>query len=157
MSAEPLAHVSQGYHRFRRYAPRMLRALDIKAASVAEPLMVAVNIIQENRDVTEKPITFLRRASKWFRHLKAQDSDYDRLWEVAVMSHLRDAFRSGDIWLAHSRRYGDLKQALVPIEAAKVTPRLTVPFDPEEWLKPRTRMIISSFRACHAGILKVMP
>jgi hypothetical protein len=38
------------------------------------------------------------------------------------MSHLRDAFRSGDIWLTHSRRYGDLKQALVPIEAAKATP-----------------------------------
>ncbi len=53
------------------------------------------------------------------------------------MSHLRDAFRSGDIWLAHSRRYGDMKQALVPIEAAKATPRLIVPFDPVEWLNER--------------------
>ena len=131
MSAEPLAHVVQGYHRFRRYAPRMLRALDIKSASVAEPLMAAANIIIENNDVAEKPITFLRRNSKWLRHLKVQETDCHRLWEVAVMSHLRDAFRSGDIWLAHSRRYGDLKQALVPIEAARATPRLTVPFDPE--------------------------
>lgn len=137
MSAEPLAHVSQGYHRFRRYAPRMLRALDIKAASVAEPLMAAAKIIQENSDGAEQPITFLRRNSKWLRHLKAQEVDSHRLWEVAVMSHLRDAFRSGDIWLAHSRRYGDLKQALVPIEAAKATPRLRVPFDPEEWLNDR--------------------
>jgi len=137
MSAEPLAHVVQGYHRFRRYAPRMLRALDIKAASVAEPLMAAAEIIQENSDGAEKPITFLRRNSKWLRHLKAQEAGCHRLWEVAVMSHLRDAFRSGDIWLAHSRRYGDLKQALVPIEAAKATPRLTVPFDPEEWLNAR--------------------
>lgn len=39
MSGDPLNHVVQGYHRFRHYAPRMLRALDIKAASVAEPLM----------------------------------------------------------------------------------------------------------------------
>ena len=137
MSAEPLAHVVQGYHRFRRYAPRMLRALDIKSASVAEPLMAAANIIIENNDVAEKPITFLRRNSKWLRHLKVQETDCHRLWEVAVMSHLRDAFRSGDIWLAHSRRYGDLKQALVPIEAARATPRLTVPFDPEEWLNDR--------------------
>jgi hypothetical protein len=29
MSADPMVHVAQGYHRFRRYAPRMLRALDI--------------------------------------------------------------------------------------------------------------------------------
>ena len=137
MSAEPLTHVVQGYHRFRRYAPRMLRALDIKAASVAEPLMAAATIIIESSDVAKKPITFLRRNSKWLRHLKAQEADSHRLWEVAVMSHLRDAFRSGDIWLAHSRRYGDLKQALVPIEAAKATPRLTVPFDPEVWLNER--------------------
>ena len=141
ISAEPLAHVSQGYHRFRRYAPRMLRALDIKTASIAEPLMDAASIIRENRAVAEKPIVFLRRNSKWLRHLKAQEPNGHRLWEVAVLSHLRDAFRSGDIWLAHSRRYGDLKQALVPIEAAKAMPRLTVPFYPEEWLSNRkTRM-----------------
>ena len=146
MSAEPLAHVVQGYHRFRRYAPRMLRALDIKSASVAEPLMAAANIIIENNDVAEKPITFLRRNSKWLRHLKVQETDCHRLWEVAVMSHLRDAFRSGDIWLAHSRRYGDLKQALVPIEAARATPRLTVPFDPEEWLNDRKARIADGLK-----------
>jgi TnpA family transposase len=137
MSAEPLNHVVQGYHRFRRYAPRMLRALDIKAASVAEPLMAASKIIRDNKDVAERPITFLRRNSKWLRHLQAADHDSHRLWEVAVMSHLRDAFRSGDIWLAHSRRYGDLKQVLVPIETARATPRLMVPFDPVVWLDDR--------------------
>lgn len=31
-AADPLVHVVHGYHRFRRYAPRMLRALDICAA-----------------------------------------------------------------------------------------------------------------------------
>ena len=137
MSAEPLAHVIHGYHRFRRYAPRMLRALNIKAASVAEPLMAAASIVRENKDVAEKPVAFLRRNSKWQRHLNLQEPSGHRLWEVAVLSHLRDAFRSGDIWLAHSRRYSDLKQALVPIEVAKATPRLTVPFDPEEWLNDR--------------------
>jgi TnpA family transposase len=137
MSAEPLAHVVQGYHLFRRYAPRMLRILDIKAASVAEPLLAAAKIISDDKDVEARPITFLRRNSKWTRHLQTAGSGNHRLWEVAVMSHLRDAFRSGDIWLAHSRRYGDLKQALVSIEAAKATPWLAVPFDPEEWLNDR--------------------
>ncbi|MGR3661755.1 MAG: Tn3 family transposase [Paracoccaceae bacterium] len=146
MSAEPLAHVVQGYHRFRRYAPRMLRALDIKAASVAEPLMAASKIIRENKEAARRPITFLRRNSKWLRHLKAQETGCHRLWEVAVMSHLRDAFRSGDIWLAHSRRYSDLKQALVPIEAARATPRLTVPFDPEEWLSGRKERIADGLK-----------
>ena len=44
--------------------------------------------------------------------LRAQEKGDTRLWEVAVLFHLRDAFRSGDVWLAHSRRYGDLKQVL---------------------------------------------
>lgn len=139
MSADPLKHVGHGYYRFRRYAPRMLRALDIKAASVADPLMTAVHIIKENKEVVEKPKAFLRRNSKWYRYLNTQDKAAHRLWEVAVMSHLRDAFRSGDIWLAHSRRYGDLKQALVSIDAAMATPRLTIPFNPEEWLNDRKK------------------
>ena len=47
---------------------------------------------------------------------------------------MRNAFRSGDIWLARSRRYGDVKRALVPIEAAHATARLAVPFEPREWV-----------------------
>ncbi len=59
------------------------------------------------------------------------------MWEVAVLFHLRDAFRSGDIWLAYSKRYADLKQALIPVAATKSVPRLAVPFDPEIWIRDR--------------------
>uniref|UniRef100_UPI000D1986DF Tn3 family transposase n=1 Tax=Thalassobius sp. I31.1 TaxID=2109912 RepID=UPI000D1986DF len=137
MAADPLAHVMQGYHRFRRYAPRMLRALDIHGANVAIPLLQATKIIIG--DQTGMPLwcDFLRRNSKWHRHMKSDDADYHRLWEVAVLFHVRDAFRSGDIWLAHSRRYADLKQALVPLETAKSSPRLTMPFEPDAWLADR--------------------
>ncbi|WP_285201400.1 hypothetical protein, partial [Klebsiella pneumoniae] len=38
MADDPLNHVLDGYHRFRRYAPRMLRLLDLRAAPVALPL-----------------------------------------------------------------------------------------------------------------------
>jgi hypothetical protein len=65
-----------------------------------------------------QPAHFLRRTSKWHRHLKSQAAGDNRLWEVAVMFHLRDAFRSGDIWLKASRRYGDMKQILVPARVA---------------------------------------
>jgi TnpA family transposase len=137
MSADPIVHVVQGYHRFRRYAPRMLRALDIHGATVALPLMQAAQVVADDRNGEPRSTSFLRRGSKWHRHLKVEVDGDHRLWEVAVLSHLREAFRSGDIWLAHSRRYADLKQALVPIEAARATPRLTVPFDPESWLADR--------------------
>ena len=135
MSADPLAHVVQGWPRFRRYAPRMLRALDVRASSAGEHLLAALRAIGDGpRDM---PGTFLRRNSRWQHHLNARPAGDRRLWEVAALFHMRDAFRSGDIWLAHSRRYGGMKRALVPIKAAHATARLAVPFEPQEWLAGR--------------------
>ena len=136
MSGDPLNHVLDGYHRFRRYAPRMLRLLEVRAAPVALPLLEAVTILRTGlNDATHKG--FLRPSSKWHRHLRAQAAGDARLWEIAVLFHLRDAFRSGDIWLARSRRYGDLKHALVPAQAVAESDRLAVPLRPEEWLADR--------------------
>lgn len=136
MAADPLSHVAQGYNRFRRYAPRMLRCLDIQATPVAEPLMAAAALIRNGLDCPSLPMDFVRPTSKWSRHLNRARNDR-RLWEVAVLFHLRDAFRSADISLNSSRRYADLRETLVPITAAKATARLAIPFEPEAWLADR--------------------
>ena len=61
MSADPLAHVVQGWPRFRRYAPRMLSALDIQASGAGEHILAALRAIGGgSRDM---PRTFLRRNS----------------------------------------------------------------------------------------------
>ncbi|MFV1635854.1 MULTISPECIES: Tn3 family transposase [Phaeobacter] len=157
MAADALAHVIHGYHRFRRYAPRMLRALDIQNAPVAAPLIRAAKIIAEDQASAPRQTAFLRRNSKWHRHLNVQEPGDNRLWEVAVLFQIREAFRSGDIWLAHSRRYADLKQALVPIEAARATPRLAMPFEPETWLADRKARLLEGLerlaKAARAGAI----
>ena len=61
MSDDPLAHVARGYHRFRRYAPRMLWALEIETAPVCTPLMAAVPLIRGHRDSRDQPFGFVRR------------------------------------------------------------------------------------------------
>ena len=61
MSADPLAHVVQGWPRFRRYAPRMLRALDIQASGAGEPILAALRAIGGGSH--DMPRTFLRRNS----------------------------------------------------------------------------------------------
>jgi len=70
---------------------------------------------------------------------------------------LRDAFRAGDIWLVHSRRYGDLKGALVPAEVARATPRLAMPYEPEIWLANRKSRLADGLqrlaRAARAGAI----
>jgi TnpA family transposase len=146
LAADPLAYVGQGYHRFRRYTPRMLKILDIQAALVAAPLMAAVCAIRDGVGDRPGQIGFLRRGSKWHRHLQAQEDGDHRLWEVAVLFHLREAFRSGDIWLSHSRRYADLKQALVPISDAHASGRLAVPFTPDVWLMDRKARMAEGLR-----------
>ncbi|UFF53349.1 hypothetical protein [Pseudosulfitobacter pseudonitzschiae] len=76
----------------------MLRALDICAAPVTEPLLAASAIIAGTKMAAVLPLTFLRRGSKWLRHLDAEADEASRHWEVAVLFHLREAFRSGDIY-----------------------------------------------------------
>ena len=89
LADEPLAYVGQGYHRFRRYAPRMLRCLKLEAAPVAGPLVAAALSIGEMKGVASPERRFLRPSSKWNRHLRAQEKGDTRLWEVAVLFHLR--------------------------------------------------------------------
>ena len=137
VKADPLDHVAKGWHRFRLYAPRMLNALEISGASVAAPLLDASAVIRDGLDVVADEVAFLRPRSNWRRQMRNEHGDRERLWVVAVMFHLRDAFRSGDIWLNHSRRYADMKQALVPIEAARAMPQFVVPFEPEIWIADR--------------------
>ena len=55
-----------------------------------------------------------------------------------VLFHLRDAFRAGDVWLAPSRRYGDIRKALLPVPAVADADRsLPVPASSCDWLAER--------------------
>ena len=132
--SDPLNHVLGGYSRCRRYTPRMLRTLDIEASPVAKPLLEAVDVLRS--DATARPTGFLRPNSKWSRLLRTQFDH--RLWETAVLFHLRDAFRAGDVWLARSRRYGDIRKALLSAPAVADADRsLPVPASPHDWLTER--------------------
>ena len=134
VASDPLNHVLVGYSRFRRYTPRMLRTLDIETSPVARPLLEAVDVLRN--DATARPTGFLRPNSKWSRLLRTQ-SDH-RLWETAVLFHLRDAFRAGDVRLARSRRYGDIRKALLSAPAiADADRNLPVAASPHEWLAER--------------------
>lgn len=76
-SADPLAHVVQGWPRFRRYAPRMLRALDMQTSSAGEPIVAALRVIGAGSQ--DMPCTFLRRNSRWHQHLNARPAGDRRL------------------------------------------------------------------------------
>ena len=56
----------------------MLRLLEIDGADVAKPLLDAAELIRLDR-AHSRPTDFLRRTSKWHRHLKTQTSGDGRL------------------------------------------------------------------------------
>ena len=127
MSADPLAHVFRAGLGSGAMRPACCaRWISRLPAPANHPCRVA----GYRTGSQDMPRTFLRRNSRWHQHLNARPAGDRRLWEVATLFHMRDAFRSGDVWLAHPRRYGDVKQALVPIEAAHATARLAVPLEP---------------------------
>lgn len=136
MADDPLNHVLDGYHRFRRFAPRMLRLLDLRAAPGRNAAAGGGDGSAQRSErwhAYRLPAAELEMASSascpsGWRHSPLGDRG-------AVPS--RDAFRSGDVWLARSRRYADLKQALVSAQAVAESGRLAVPLRPEEWLADR--------------------
>ena len=157
MSNDPLAHVLRGHGLFRRYARRMLRALDIQAAPAARPLLNAISLIRDGRS-HECQRDFLRPTSKWHRFIHAQPKGDKRLWEVAVLFHLRNGFRSGDLWLPHSRGYGDPTQALVALPKSRNDAALAVPFEFEAWLADRqARMACGLDRLAKATCTGAIP
>ena len=87
-------------------------------------------------DGTARPTGVLRPNSKWSWRQRAQSGP--RLWETVVLFHLRDAFHAGDVWLARSRRYGDIRRTPLPIPAVPEADRsLPVPASPRNWLAER--------------------
>ena len=154
VASDPLNHVLAGYSRFRRYTPRMLRTLDIEASPMARPLLEAVDVLRNAAKA--RPTGFLRPNSKWSRLLRTQPDH--RLWETAVLFHLRDAFRAGDLWLARSRRYGDIRKTLLSAPAVVDADRsLPVPASPQDWLAERKGALDEGLRrldtAARAGAI----
>jgi TnpA family transposase len=147
VSADPLDFVNSGYHRFRRYAPRLLGILEMEGARSAEPLLSAIRVLRKLNDSGKRglpsnvPIAFAR--PKWRKRLQQADR---RTWETAVLFSLRDAFRAGDVWLRDSRRYAQPTTELMPVQEVGLSPSLAVPLDAAEWIEQRKRLLAEAFQ-----------
>jgi TnpA family transposase len=103
----------------RRYAPHLLAALRFKAAPVADELLAAIEVLRSvaasdplPRDV---PTGFVRR--RW-RPLVITDDGIDRrYYEWCVLAEIKNALRSGDLWVEGSRQFKDFGDYLLPLDA----------------------------------------
>ena len=98
--------------------------------------------LREGRNPTFSPprVTVLRLQDAREPSGPAPAAGHDhRHWETAVLFHLRDARSApATVWLARSRRYGDIRKALLSAPAAADADRsLPAPASPHDWLAER--------------------
>lgn len=115
-----LHRISDGYTQIRRYAPAFLNALQLKAAAAAQDILEAVETLKTlNTDNARKvpedaPTGFVRK--RW-KNLVFTEAGVDRrFYELCTLSELKNALRSGDIWVQGSRQFKNFDEYLLPVD-----------------------------------------
>jgi len=115
-----LYRLSDSYGQLRRYTPLLIETLQLKAAPAARELLGAVETLkvmnqhQSRKVPDDAPTAFVRK--RW-RGLVCTDDGIDRrFYELCVLSELKNALRSGDIWVQGSRQFKDFEEYLLSAE-----------------------------------------
>jgi TnpA family transposase len=145
-----LPGIGAHYATLRRYAPQFLRVLNLRAAPVAQELLEAIAVLCAlNTDHARKlpreaPTGFIPK--RWEKLIFSSDGLDRRYYELCVLSELKNALRSGDIWVQGSRQYKAFDEYLLPVERfaalrqANALP-LAVATDGERYLQGRVELL----------------
>ena len=115
---DTLPGIIESYATIRRYAPAWLEALEFKGAPTSRELLAAVEILREmNRRAGRKvpddaPQAFIRK--RWRALVLTAGGIDRRFYELCVLFELKNALRSGDVWVPGSRNFGDFDSYLLP-------------------------------------------
>lgn len=113
-----LALIGSGFNSLRRYTPALLEALDMKAAPAARNLLASIELLKDmNQRQARKvpdvaPTRFVRK--RWESLVFTTGGIDRRFYELCVLSELKNALRSGDIWVQDSRQFKDFEDYLLP-------------------------------------------
>jgi TnpA family transposase len=113
-----LHRIGDNYSQIRRYAPELLEALHFTAAPAAREIIDAVNILKllntdNSRKIPENaPTSFIRK--RWENLVLKSEGIDRRFYELCTLAELKNALRSGDIWVQGSRQFKNFNDYLVP-------------------------------------------
>lgn len=142
--------IGESYSQVRRYAPALLEALRLKAAPAVKEILDAVEILKKlNTNNARKlpastPTGFVRK--RWESLIFKEDGLDRRFYELCVFSELKNALRSGDIWVQGSRQFRDFESYLLSMDAfVKVKGENKIPLavnpDMDEYLNGRIYLL----------------
>jgi TnpA family transposase len=111
--------LAKRYPYLQQFAPAFLEAFEFRSNLRDSPLLAGVELLRElnaegRRGIPEgAPSGFVPR--KWRPYVFAEDGRIDRrYWKLCLLVVLREALRSGDVWVEGSRRYADPQSYLIP-------------------------------------------
>ena len=141
-----LHRVSEHYATVRRYAPAFLATLPLRAAPAARSLLAAIDVLRglnatgARKLPADAPTAFISK--RWQKLVVTADGLDRRHYELCALAELKNALRSGDMWVVGSRQFKDFEEYLVPaqpfaalLEAGELP--LAVEADGEHYLRQR--------------------
>jgi len=115
-----LYRIGEGYATVRRYAPELLSTLVLHAAPAAKPVLDAIELLREMNSGNARklpddaPLDFIRE--RWSKLIFTDAGVDRRYYELCALSELKNALRSGDIWVDGSRQFKNFNEYLVPAQ-----------------------------------------
>ena len=112
--------MGEHYATLRRYAPAFLAALPLRAAPAARSLLAALDVLREmnatraHRLPADAPTTFISK--RWQKLVLTEQGLDRRYYELCALAELKNALRSGDMWVLGSHQFKDFEEYLVPTE-----------------------------------------
>lgn len=107
------------FNHIRKFSPDFLNTLDFHGQPNMAPLLDGIQLIKNmnqkglRKIPDDAPMSFV--GSVWQPYLKENKNKLHRhYYEMSALWELRNAFRSGEIWLENSRRYKDPESYLIP-------------------------------------------
>jgi len=113
-----LDHLEKGYPSLRRHTPALLETFDFQATGACQDLLKAIHILRQLNKTSQRlvppdaPISFVR--ARWVPYVMTKDGFDRRYYELCVLAELRNALRSGDMWVPGSRQFKDFEEYLIP-------------------------------------------
>jgi TnpA family transposase len=115
-----LYRIGENYSTLRRYAPEFLDVLELHAAPAAKGVLDAIQVLRAmNADNARKvppdaPTEFIKK--RWEKLVFTGEGIDRRYYELCALSELKNALRSGDVWVQGSRQFKDFDEYLIPAE-----------------------------------------
>ena len=115
-----LPRIGESYATLRRYAPEFLNVLTLRAAPAAKDVLDAIEVLRAmntgnaRKVPAEAPIRFVKK--RWEKLVITNEGIDRRYYELCALSELKNALRSGDIWVQGSRQFKDFNEYLIPTE-----------------------------------------